>query len=151
MVTIISNNPEATADLGEQWGRAAKSGWLIGLSGDLGAGKTQFVKGIARGLGITGRISSPTFGLVNEIEGGRLPFWHIDLYRLNGWDEIASAGIDEYLLDVPGVVVVEWVERWLEGERAKAFLDHSTVFFRWVRIEILSETERQFTYEDFSA
>jgi tRNA threonylcarbamoyladenosine biosynthesis protein TsaE len=150
MVTIISNSPEATADLGEQWGRAAKSGWLIGLSGDLGAGKTQFVKGIARGLGIAGRISSPTFGLVNEIEGGRLPFWHIDLYRLNGWDEIASAGIDEYLLDVPGVVVVEWVERWLEGERAKAFLDHSNGFFRWVRIEILSETERQFTYEDFS-
>lgn len=150
MATIISNSPEATAGLGEKWGRAAKTGWLIGLSGDLGAGKTQFVKGIARGLDITGRISSPTFGLVNEIEGGRLPFWHIDLYRLNGWDEIASAGIDEYLLDAPGVVVVEWVERWLEGERAKAFLDHSKGFFRWVRIEILSETERQFTYEDFS-
>jgi tRNA threonylcarbamoyladenosine biosynthesis protein TsaE len=72
-----------TLALGEQWGREAQRGWLIGLSGDLGAGKTQLVKGIARGLGITARVHSPTFALLNEYGGGRFPLFHLDLYRLN--------------------------------------------------------------------
>ena len=70
MATFISHSPEETAALGEQWGRAAASGWLIGLSGDLGAGKTQLVKGLARGLGSSARVHSPTFALLNEYAAG---------------------------------------------------------------------------------
>jgi tRNA threonylcarbamoyladenosine biosynthesis protein TsaE len=77
MAAFISHNPAETESLGETWGRAAQRGLVIGLSGDLGAGKTQFVKGIARGLGITARVHSPTFTLVNEYGGGRLRLFQI--------------------------------------------------------------------------
>ena len=148
MDSIISNSPEATAALGVEWGKKADAGCLIGLSGDLGAGKTQFVKGLARGLGINSRISSPTFGLVNEVEGGRLPFWHIDLYRLNSWNEIVGAGIDEYLLSSNGLVVVEWIERWLDDDLAKSYFKQGPGLRRLVRIDILSEGQRRISYED---
>ena len=93
----ISHSPAETAALGEQWGRAAESGLVIGLSGDLGAGKTQFVKGLARGLGIAARVHSPTFALVNIYTGGRLTLFHLDLYRLDTREQIAAAGLEEYL------------------------------------------------------
>src|SRR5580698_4353535 len=95
MVTSISHSAEETQALGETWGRAAVSGLVIGLSGDLGAGKTQLAKGIARGLGITERIHSPTFTLLNQYETGRLPFFHIDLYRLETPGQIIAAGLEE--------------------------------------------------------
>ncbi len=148
MASIISNSPEETAAIGTEWGANAEPGCLIGLSGDLGAGKTQLVKGLARGIGITSRISSPTFGLVNEAEGGRLPFWHIDLYRLNDWEEIVSAGIDEYLLSSSGLVVVEWIDRWLDDDLAKGYIKQRDGFARMVRINILSESQRRISYED---
>src|SRR6185436_15841619 len=72
MPTLISHSPAETEALGEAWGREARSGLVIGLSGDLGAGKTQLVKGLARGLGVTDRVHSPTFTLVNTYSGGRL-------------------------------------------------------------------------------
>ena len=75
MATNISHSPAETAALGEEWGRKARAGSVIALSGDLGAGKTQFVKGVARGLGIIARVHSPTFTLVNIYEGGRLPLF----------------------------------------------------------------------------
>ena|SRR5882672_1986665 len=112
MVTFISHSPEETAALGEQWGREARPGWVIGLTGDLGAGKTQLVKGIARGLGITARVQSPTFALVNEYREGRLPLAHLDLYRLETIEQIISAGLEEYFARPPGVAVIEWCERW---------------------------------------
>ena len=82
MATFISHSPAETESLGEKLGRAAQRGLVIALSGDLGAGKTQFVKGLARGLGISARVHSPTFTLVNEYGGGRLKLFHLDLYRL---------------------------------------------------------------------
>ena len=81
MDTITSNSPEATLALGEQWAATARPGWVIGLEGDLGAGKTHLVKGIARGLGITEPITSPTFTLVCEYEG-RLKLEHLDFYLI---------------------------------------------------------------------
>ena len=113
MDTHISHSPEETAALGEAWGRDARPGWVIGLSGDLGAGKTQLVKGLARGLGATARVHSPTFALVNEYGGGRLPLSHLDLYRLETQEQILGAGLEEYLRPA-GVTVIEWVERWFE-------------------------------------
>ena len=97
MPTLISYSPAETEALGENWGRDAQRGWVIGLSGDLGAGKTQLVKGLARGLGIAARVHSPTFTLVNEYGGGRLRLFHLDLYRLETRAQILGAGLEEYL------------------------------------------------------
>src|SRR5512135_48567 len=116
MATLISHSPAETLALGEQWGRAAGSGLVIGLSGDLGAGKTQLVKGVARVLGIAECVRSPTFALVNIYTGGRLTLFHVDLYRLDTRAQIAAAGLEDYLRPA-GVTVIEWAERWFgEGQ-----------------------------------
>ena len=158
MATFISHNPAETAALGELWGREAKPGWVIGLSGELGAGKTQLVKGLARGLEIRARIQSPSFALVHVHHDGRLPLFHVDLYRLETAAQVVAAGLEEYF-QPPGVAVVEWCERWPEFAAANlprpVTAGHdawkATPFFRRVLIEPLSETERRITYEDFGA
>lgn len=155
MATNISHSPEETAALGEQWGRAAESGLVIALSGDLGAGKTQFVKGLARGLGVGARVQSPTFALLNIYSGGRLTLFHLDLYRLDTPEQIAGAGLEEYLTPA-GVTVIEWAERWFgpvpnpepKVQSLKSKVSSPLPPFRWVQIEVLSETERRITYED---
>ena len=149
MATLISRSPEETIAIGEAWGREAQRGWLIGLRGDLGAGKTQLVKGIAHGLGSPARVHSPTFALLNEYPGGRLPLFHLDLYRLNSCEEIFGAGLDEYILNPIGVTVVEWIDRWEIGPKSKS--PTSSGLTRRVLIETLSETERRITYEDSRA
>lgn len=152
MATLISHSPEETFALGEQWGRDAQRGWVIGLSGDLGAGKTQLVKGLARGLGSSARVHSPTFTLLNEYRGGRLTLFHLDLYRLNSRDEVAGAGLDEYLVQPEGVAVVEWIERWERGvESSAAKGKNLDGVRRFVRIDTLSESERRIIYEDSGA
>ena len=143
MVTFISHNPTETESLGEKFGRAAQRGWVIALSGELGAGKTQFVKGLARGLGISARVHSPTFTLVNEYAGGRLRLFHLDLYRLESPAQILSAGLEEFL-QPDGVAVVEWAERIYD-------LRFKIYDLKKVQIEILSETERKIIYDDFGA
>lgn len=149
MATNISHSPAETAALGEAWGRSATSGWVIALSGDLGAGKTQLVKGLARGLGYAGRVHSPTFTLVNVYSGGRLTLFHLDLYRLETRAQILSAGFEEYL-NPAGVTVIEWAERWWEGKLpVSGFpIANAPRHLRWVRIESLNETDRQIVYED---
>jgi tRNA threonylcarbamoyladenosine biosynthesis protein TsaE len=142
MVTRISHSPEETEALGEAWGRAAVSGLVIGLTGDLGAGKTQLVKGLARGLGVTTRVHSPTFTLVNQYPGGRLPLFHLDLYRLETPAQIIAAGLEEYLEKPDGVAVVEWAEKWVEKVVGRKN-------YRRVVIEILNENERRISHEDF--
>src|ERR1700740_2947420 len=112
MATCTSHSPAETEALGDSWGREASCGLVIGLCGDLGACKTQLVKGLARGLGITTRVHSPTFTLVNVYNGGRLTLFHLDLYRLETREQILSAGIEEYLRP-DGVTVIEWAERLL--------------------------------------
>ena len=146
MATFISHSPAATESLGEAWGREAQNGLVIALSGDLGAGKTQLVRGLARGLGVTARVHSPTFTLVNEYGGGRLKLFHLDLYRLETAAQILSAGVEEFL-SPDGVAVIEWAERLEDGrwkmEDGKKFVQ--------VNIEIVSETERKIIYDDFGA
>ena len=154
MATTISHSPAETAALGERFGRAASYGLVIGLSGDLGAGKTQFVHGLARGLDIPARVHSPTFALVNTYAGGRLALFHLDLYRLDTLEQIAAAGLEEYLRPA-GITVIEWAERWLgEVQSLKpkvqglpSGVSGSSPPLCWVRIEVLSETERRITYE----
>lgn len=148
MGTCISKSPEDTEALGFEWGKAVQTGWVFGLTGELGAGKTQLVKGIAKGLGITQRVTSPTFTLVHEYKGGRLPLFHLDLYRLDTPSQIISAGLEDYFYNPPGVSVVEWVERWLgAGPRTSP----SAAVYRRVRIESTGENERRISYEDFGA
>jgi tRNA threonylcarbamoyladenosine biosynthesis protein TsaE len=146
MVTLISSSPEETFALGRSWGVTAPAPWVVGLSGELGAGKTQLVKGLALGLGVTTRVQSPTFAIVNEHAHGRLPFAHLDLYRLETAAALHSAGIEDYLLAPRGVVVVEWFERWLD-----AGLLQGTSPLRRVWMETLSETARRIAYEDSGA
>ena len=131
--------------LAEAWGRAARAGEVIALRGDLGAGKTQWVKGLARGLEFPGRVHSPTFTLVNVYSGGRLTLFHLDLYRLETRDQILSAGLEEYLRPA-GVTVIEWAERWEELGGATPRGGAGCV--RWVEIETINEGERRITYED---
>ncbi len=151
MSTIISQSPAETETLGEAWGREAARGLVIALSGGLGTGKTQLVRGIARGLGFTGRIHSPTFTLVNVYEGGRLPLFHLDLYRLETLDQIHGAGVDEYL-QPDGVAVIEWAERLMGGEHSTFNIQHSTprgrTTVRRVNIEVVDDNTRRITYED---
>jgi tRNA threonylcarbamoyladenosine biosynthesis protein TsaE len=146
MATIISHSPGQTAALGEQWGRQARPGWLLGLSGGLGAGKTLLAAGLARGLGVTARVPSPTFALVHEYRDGRLPFFHLDLYRLATRGDIIGAGLEEYLTKPSGVAVVEWIERWLEEP---PWPIAPGVRFRRVEIRTSDETGREISYEDF--
>jgi tRNA threonylcarbamoyladenosine biosynthesis protein TsaE len=150
MATLISRSAEETLALGEEWGRQAQRGWVIGLSGDLGAGKTQLVRGIARGLGSPERVHSPTFALLNEYDGGRLRLFHIDLYRLNNRDEVMSAGLEEYLFSPEGITVVEWIERWCASEEQQKPDGPRRVnaITRIAHIETISEIERRITYED---
>ena len=139
MPVFISHSPAETEGLGEQFGRAAARGWVIALSGELGAGKTQFVRGLARGLGVPGRAHSPTFTLVNEYAGGRLKLFHLDLYRLETAEQLSSAGIEEFL-QPDGVTVVEWAERIHE-------LGLAVGTMKKVRIEMAGETGRKITYD----
>jgi tRNA threonylcarbamoyladenosine biosynthesis protein TsaE len=149
MATSISHSPEETETLGETWGRAAAPGLVIGLSGDLGAGKTRLVKGLARGLGIVERVHSPTFALVNIYSGGRLALFHLDLYRLDTPQQIAAAGLEEYLAPT-GVTVIEWPERWFGSPESSTVNRQSLpARFRQVRIEVTGENDRRIEYEDF--
>ena len=146
MATFISHSPAETESLGEAWGRAAQRGWVIALSGELGAGKTQLVKGVARGLGIAVRVHSPTFTLVNEYAGGRLRLSHLDLYRLETREQILSAGLEEFM-SPDGVTVIEWAEKLEDGSWR---MEGGEKFVR-AKIEITGETERKIVYDDFGA
>jgi tRNA threonylcarbamoyladenosine biosynthesis protein TsaE len=143
MATFTSHSPEETGALGEKLGSTAKRGAVFALTGELGAGKTQFVKGLARGLGVSARVHSPTFTLVNEYAGGRLRLFHLDLYRLETRAQIVSAGLEEFL-QPDGVAVIEWAEKICD-------LRFAICDLRQVRIEIVGERERKIVYDDTGA
>ncbi|MEA4846927.1 MAG: tRNA (adenosine(37)-N6)-threonylcarbamoyltransferase complex ATPase subunit type 1 TsaE [Clostridiaceae bacterium] len=108
MLKFYTKSPEETANIGEQLGRLLNKGNIICLSGDLGAGKTAFTQGIAKGMGVSGYVTSPTYTIINEYEG-RLPLYHFDVYRLNDVDEMYELGYEEYFFG-DGVVVLEWAD-----------------------------------------
>lgn len=108
-MTYLTNSPAETEALGQRLAQHLQSGAVIAYTGDLGAGKTAFTRGLARGLGITERITSPTFTIVNEYSGGRLPLFHFDMYRLGSSEELYEIGWEDYLAR-GGVCAVEWSE-----------------------------------------
>lgn len=105
----LSHSPEETERIGEMLGRQLHGGTVLALRGGLGMGKTAFTRGLARGLGCTGRVTSPTFTIVNEYDG-TTPLFHFDMYRLDSEDDLFDIGWDDYLAR-GGVCAVEWSER----------------------------------------
>jgi len=115
---FVTHSPEETRALGGRLADALKGGEVVAFTGDLGAGKTAFVSGMAQALGVDERVTSPTFTIVNEYEGGRLPLFHFDMYRLGSADELFHIGWEDYLAR-NGVCAVEWsenVEEAIEGD-----------------------------------
>ena len=115
-----TNTPEQTQALGARLGAVAQAGMVIAYTGDLGAGKTAFTRGLAAGLGIQERVTSPTFTIVDEHLDGRLPLFHFDLYRLECGDDLYDIGWEDYIRR-GGVCAVEW------SERAQELWDEHTV------------------------
>ena len=112
----ISASPEETEALGERFARELlKAGSVVALKGGLGAGKTCFTRGIARALGITDNVTSPTYTIVSEyaarLNGQTIPLYHIDAYRLNGDEDFENTGADELIGQAAGIAVIEWSER----------------------------------------
>ena len=142
MFSVVTSSPEETWRIGERLGRRLAPGDTVCLYGDLGAGKTSFSYGIALGLEVRERyITSPTFTFVNEYRG-RVPFYHIDLYRLKGTEDLEGIGFEEYL-ESDGVTVIEWAERAedvLPDECLSVYLTYLTESNR--EIGFLGEGER---------
>lgn len=142
---FITHSPEETEKIGEALAKSLQPGTILAYRGDLGAGKTAFTRGLARGLGCKETVTSPTYTIVNEYLGGRLPLFHFDMYRLASSDDLWDIGWEDYL-DREGVCAVEWSENVQD-----AMEDAVTV-----TIEKLGGTTRRITieggqgYADFS-
>ena len=111
---FITNSPQETEALGQKLGQMLPAGTVIAYRGDLGAGKTAFTRGLARGLGIQDPVTSPTYTIVNEYLGGRIPLFHFDMYRLHSADDLFDIGWDDYL-ERQGICAVEWSENVAEA------------------------------------
>ncbi|MCL2409037.1 MAG: tRNA (adenosine(37)-N6)-threonylcarbamoyltransferase complex ATPase subunit type 1 TsaE [Oscillospiraceae bacterium] len=131
-MTIITNNEFETMCEGEKLGRGLHSGSVVALYGGLGAGKTAFTRGLAKGLGIESAVSSPTFAIVNEYHG-KVPLFHFDMYRLESETELFDIGWDDYL-DRGGVCAVEW------SEKVPGAFPSGTIV---VKFEIIDENSRR--------
>lgn len=144
---FIVKNVEELTSLGIQLGRLCKENDIICLIGDLGTGKTHLTKGIAKGLGIEDRITSPTFNIVNEYEG-RLKLYHFDVYRVNDPDEIAAIGFDEYIFG-GGVSVIEWanyIDTLIPDESLTINIDKMPESGDTYRRISISYTDRKYDY-----
>ena len=133
---FITNSPAETEKIGAALGQAIPAGSIIAYRGDLGAGKTAFTRGLARGLGTAEMVTSPTYTIVNEYLGGRCPLFHFDMYRLRSSDDLFDIGWDDYL-DRNGVCAVEWSEN----------VDDAMEDAIYVTIEKLGENARRITIE----
>ena len=133
---FYTNSPIETEAVGAALGRIVPAGTVIAYRGDLGAGKTAFTRGLARGLGYKESVTSPTYTIVNEYLGGRLPLFHFDMYRLRSADDLWDIGWDDYL-DRNGVCAVEW------SENVRDALEDPVI----VRIEKIGDESRRITLE----
>lgn len=132
MATYISDSPSETESAGRDFAVGLRAGSVIALVGSLGAGKTQFVKGLVAGIGAPVPVTSPTFTLVHEYTGGRVPVYHFDLFRLEDPQSVRRLGLDEYFFG-DGISIVEWADK---------FPDLIPRDARWICFDSKSETRR---------
>jgi len=132
VATFISNSPAETEGIGRQFAKELNVGSILALEGELGSGKTQFTKGLVAGLESSAPVTSPTFTIVHEYPGGRLPVYHFDFFRLENRESVAQLGLDDYFFG-DGVSVIEWPDRFPEFIPKQA---------RWILFEIRSENAR---------
>ena len=132
MATFISNSAAETEAIGRQIAKDVDVGSVLALKGELGSGKTQFTKGLVAGLGSSVAVTSPTFTIVHEYSGGRLPVYHFDFFRLEDRKSVARLGLDDYFFG-DGVSVIEWADRFPEFIPEQA---------RWILFGTKSESAR---------
>ena len=137
MATFISNSPAETEAVGRQVAENIGVGSVFALKGELGSGKTLFVKGVVAGLGSSADVTSPTFAILHEYRAGRLPIYHFDLFRIENPQALARLGLDDYFFG-DGISVIEWADRFPEFVPEQA---------RWIFFEIKSETQRAITFQ----
>jgi tRNA threonylcarbamoyladenosine biosynthesis protein TsaE len=133
VATFISNSPAETEEIGRQLAKELRIGSVLALQGELGSGKTQLVKGVAAGLGSPAEVTSPTFTIVHEYPGGRLPVYHFDFFRLDDQQSAAQLGLDDYFFG-DGVSIVEWADRFPDLIPADA---------KWISLRMKAERERE--------
>jgi tRNA threonylcarbamoyladenosine biosynthesis protein TsaE len=129
---FISNSPAETEAIGRQLAEDVDGGSVLALKGELGSGKTLFTKGLVAGLGSTAVVTSPTFTIVHEYQGGRLPVYHFDFFRLENREAAARLGLDDYFFG-EGLSVIEWADRFADLVPEQA---------RWISFKIKSERRR---------
>ena len=132
----LTNSPEQTEEVGAALSKVLSPGTVIAYRGDLGAGKTAFTRGLARGLGVADPVTSPTYTIVNEYLGGRMPLFHFDMYRLHSSDDLWDIGWEDYL-ERGGICAVEWSENVADA------MEDAII----VTIEKLGEDSRRITIE----
>jgi tRNA threonylcarbamoyladenosine biosynthesis protein TsaE len=137
VATFISNSPAETKAIGRQLAEHIDIGSVLALKGELGSGKTLFVKGLVAGLHSNMDVTSPTFTILHEYRGGRLPVYHFDFFRVEDRQSVARLGLDDYFFG-DGVSVIEWADRFPEFIPEQA---------RWILVEIKSETQRAITLQ----
>jgi tRNA threonylcarbamoyladenosine biosynthesis protein TsaE len=138
VATVISNSPAETEAIARQLAGDLVAGFVLALKGELGSGKTLFTQGIVAGLESNAPATSPTFTIVHEYQGGRLPVYHFDFFRLEDRESAARLGLEDYLFS-DGVSVIEWADRFPDLIPEQA---------RWISFEIKSERQRVITLLD---
>jgi tRNA threonylcarbamoyladenosine biosynthesis protein TsaE len=137
VATFISNSPAETEAIGRQFAKELNVGSILALEGELGSGKTQFTKGLVAGLESSAPVTSPTFTIIHEYPGGRLPIYHFDFFRLENRESVAQLGLDDYFFG-DGISVIEWADRFPESIPEQA---------RWILFEIRSENARMISFK----
>jgi tRNA threonylcarbamoyladenosine biosynthesis protein TsaE len=137
VATFISNSPSETEAVGRRLAEQTAVGSVLALQGELGSGKTLFTKGFVAGMGSSAAVFSPTFTIVHEYRDGRLPVYHLDLFRVEGRNTLARLGLDDYFFG-DGVSVIEWADRFPEFIPEQA---------RWILFEMKSENQRIITFQ----
>ena len=137
MATFTSNSPAETEAIGRRLAEDIEVQSILALKGELGSGKTLFVKGLVAGLGSRADVTSPTFTILHEYRGGRVPIYHFDFFRLQERQSIARLGLDDYFFG-DGVSVIEWADRFPELIPQQA---------RWILLEIKPENQRAITFQ----
>ena len=141
---LESKSPEDTFQIGMRLGKLAEAGDVYTLTGDLGVGKTVFTKGFAKGLGIEESVNSPTFTILQIYEGGRLPLYHFDVYRIGSVEEMEETGYEEYIME-DGVSLIEWadlIEEILPRKRTRVLIEKDLekgFDYRRITVELTGE------------